>query len=92
MGFLQNIFIIYFIGINLITFIVFGIDKRKAVKHRYRIPEKNLFGLAIIGGSVGAWLGMYVWRHKTRVWYFVVGIPAILILQIAVMVYLVIKG
>ena len=92
MGFLQNIFIIYLIGINLITFIVFGIDKRKAVKHRCRIPEKNLFGLAIVGGSVGALLGMYVWRHKTRVWYFVVGIPAILIAQTAVMVYLVIKG
>ena len=92
MGFLQNIFIIYLIGINLITFIVFGIDKRKAVKHRCRIPEKNLFGLAIVGGSVGALLGMYVWRHKTRVWYLVVGIPAILIAQIAFMVYLVIKG
>ena len=92
MGFLQNIFIIYFIGINLITFIVFGIDKRKAVKHRCRIPEKNLFGLAIVGGSVGALLGMYVWRHKTRVWYFIVSIPTILVLQIAVMVYLVIKG
>ena len=88
MGFLQNIFIIYFIGINLITFIVFGIDKRKAVKHRYRIPEKKLFGLAIVGGSVGALLGMYVWRHKTRVWYFVVCIPAILILQITAIFYL----
>ncbi len=82
----------YLFIINLVTFFVFAIDKRKAIKHRYRIPEKNLLGLAIVGGSVGALLGMYVWRHKTRVWYFVVGITAILILQIAVMVYLVIKG
>ena len=78
----------YLFIINLVTFFVFAIDKRKAMKHRYRIPEKNLFGLAIVGGSVGAWLGMYVWRHKTRVWYFVVGIPTILILQITAIFYL----
>ena len=81
----------YLLIINLVTFFVFAIDKRKAIKHRYRIPEKTLFGLAILGGSIGALLGMYICRHKTRVWYFVAGIPVILILQIIVIVYFVMK-
>ncbi len=81
----------YLLIINLVTFFVFAIDKRRAIKHRYRIPEKTLFGLAILGGSIGALLGMYICRHKTRVWYFVAGIPVILILQIIVIVYFVMK-
>lgn len=88
MSVFEKILIIYFIGINLVTFIAFGIDKRRAAKHRYRIPEKNLFGLAIVGGSIGALFGMYVWRHKTRVWYFVVGIPVILVMQVAVIIFI----
>ena len=90
MSVFEKILIIYFIGINLVTFIAFGIDKRRAAKHRYRIPEKNLFGLAFAGGSIGALFGMYVWRHKTRVWYFVVGIPMILIMQVAVIIFILI--
>ena len=73
---------------NFAAFLAFAIDKRKAIKHKYRIPEKTLFVFALLGGSFGALLGMYVCRHKTRVWYFVVGIPVILILQIAVIIYL----
>lgn len=88
MSVFEKILIIYFIGINLVTFIAFGIDKRRAAKHRYRIPKKNLFGLAIVGGSIGALFGMYVWRHKTRVWYFVVGIPVILVMQVAVIIFI----
>lgn len=80
--------IIYLVIINFAAFLAFAIDKRKAIKHKYRIPEKTLFGLAIAGGSIGALLGMYVCRHKTRVWYFVVGIPVILILQVVAAVYL----
>ena len=91
MEIIEKIFLIYFIGINLVTFIVYGIDKRKAIKQKYRIPEKSLFGLAFLGGSVGALLGMYAFRHKTRVWYFVVGIPVILFLQIGITVYIAIK-
>ena len=75
--------IAYLIVINLVTFIVFGVDKAKAKKHAWRVPEKTLFLLAIIGGSVGAIIGMYTFRHKVRKWYFVVGIPAILIIQLA---------
>ena len=75
--------IAYLVVINLISFIVFGVDKHKARKHRWRVPEKVLFLLAIIGGSVGSIIGMYTFRHKTRHWYFVIGMPLILILQLA---------
>ena len=59
-----------------------GIDKYKAKKRAFRIPEATLFIVAIIGGSIGSIIGMYAFRHKTRHWYFVYGMPAILILQI----------
>lgn len=72
----------YVIIINLTGFFLMGIDKRKAVKHAFRIPESTLFIVALIGGSLGSLLGMYTFHHKTRHWYFVYGMPAILILQI----------
>ena len=74
---------IYLVIINLIAFLTFGADKRRARRDKRRVRESTLFLLAAIGGSAGALLGMYVFRHKTRHWYFCVGIPAILILQIA---------
>ena len=78
---------IWLAAINLVTFLVFGLDKWKAkrkVKKESvrRVPEKTLFLLAILGGSVGALLGMKVWHHKTLHRSFRIGIPAILILQI----------
>ena len=82
-------FAIWLIVINLVAFLVFGLDKLKAKrKEKYekirRIPEKTLFLLAILGGSVGALLGMKVWHHKTLHKSFRFGIPAILILQIVI--------
>ena len=74
---------IYFIIINLIGFLSMYLDKYKARKHLWRIPEATLFIIAIIGGSIGSILGMRVFHHKTRHWYFVYGMPAILIIQIA---------
>ncbi len=59
-----------------------GIDKKKAKKRSFRIPEASLFIIAVIGGSLGTIAGMYFFRHKTRHWYFVYGMPAILVLQI----------
>ena len=56
--------------INIIAFITYGLDKRKAAKNRYRIPEATLFALAMAGGSIGALTGMYIFRHKTKKWYF----------------------
>ena len=73
---------IYLILINMAGFLVMGEDKRRAVRHLWRIPERTLFALALFGGSIGTWTGMYVFRHKTRHWYFVVGMPAILFFQI----------
>lgn len=61
-----------------------GIDKSKAERHAWRISEKTLFLVSLLGGSTGTWAGMYIFRHKTKHWYFVVGMPAILIIQIAV--------
>lgn len=69
-------------GVNAVAFIVYGIDKYRARNAKWRIPEATLLMLAVVGGSVGAWLGMKVWHHKTRHRKFRRGVPAILLLQI----------
>lgn len=79
----------YFLLINLIGFISMYLDKRKSKKHIWRIPEATLFIIALIGGSIGSLIGMYTFRHKTRHWYFVYGMPAILIIQIALIALLI---
>ena len=78
----------YLLGINVVTFIVYGIDKYKAKKAKWRIPEATLLLLAVLGGSIGARMGMKVWHHKTMHKKFKYGIPAILLIQIALMAYL----
>ena len=78
----------YILAINTITFVIFGIDKYKAKKKKWRIPESRLLLLAVIGGSIGALLGMIIWRHKTLHKKFKYGVPTILILQIAIIIYL----
>ena len=83
MGVVGWIVVVYLVLINVVTFITFGVDKSRARSHAWRTPEKRLFFLAVIGGSVGAIAGMYFFRHKTRHWYFVIGMPLILILQLA---------
>ncbi|MBE5858298.1 MAG: DUF1294 domain-containing protein [Lachnospiraceae bacterium] len=76
------ILLVYLVIINIIGFAMMGIDKKKAKKRSFRIPEASLFIIAVIGGSLGTIAGMYFFRHKTRHWYFVYGMPAILVLQI----------
>ncbi|EOS51936.1 hypothetical protein C809_00691 [Lachnospiraceae bacterium MD335] len=76
----------YLALMNLIGFAMMGIDKHKAVKKLWRIPEYTFFVIALIGGSVGSIIGMRVFHHKTRHWYFVYGMPFILILQVALVV------
>ena len=72
----------YLIVINVVTFLVYGIDKWKAKQGSWRISEATLLILAVIGGSIGALLGMKVWRHKTQHKKFKYGLPLILIIQI----------
>ncbi len=72
----------YLLIMNLVAFAIMGIDKKKAIHHKYRIPEKTLFLSALLGGSLGSIMGMQLFRHKTKHWYFVLGMPAILVFQI----------
>jgi len=82
--------IIYLSAVSLLGFIVMGADKRKAEKQLWRIPEKTLFLVALIGGSIGVLLGMWVFRHKTKHLSFSLGIPLIIAVQICavVLIYL----
>ena len=75
--------LIYLAAVNAVTFFMYGIDKWKAKRTRRRISEATLLGLAVIGGSIGAWLGIRVWHHKTLHKKFKYGVPLILLLQIA---------
>ena len=86
-----KLLLIYITLVSVITFIVFGIDKLKAKKSWWRIPESTLMVLAVIGGSIGALLGMYVFHHKTLHKKFTIGIPVILILQIAAAAFIFIR-
>ena len=77
--------------INVVGFFSMYIDKRKARKKLWRIPEATLFLIALIGGSIGSIVGMHLFRHKTRHWYFVYGMPVILLLQIGAVVALILS-
>lgn len=88
MNTLHSYLIYYLLAINADAFIMYGIDKYKAKKAKWRISEATLLLLAVLGGSIGAWMGMKVWHHKTMHKKFKYGIPAILLIQIALMAYL----
>ena len=83
---IMRYFIIYLVIINIIAFLAMYIDKRKAKYGKWRIPEQSLFILALIGGSIGAIIGMYTFRHKTKKLRFSVGFPVILVLQIILII------
>ena len=83
--------LIYLLAINVLAFFLYGIDKWKAKRSKWRIPEITLLSIAVIGGSIGAWLGMKVWRHKTMHKKFKYGIPLILMIQIALVLWLIVK-
>ena len=78
----NTIVILVLVLINFIAFILYGVDKHRARNHQWRISEKILIGIAVIGGSIGAILGMHFFHHKTRHWYFRYGLPVILIMQV----------
>ena len=78
----------YLLAINIVSFFLYGIDKYKAKKGRWRISEATLLMMAVIGGSIGAWVGMRLWHHKTMHKKFKYGIPVIMIMQVCLVVYL----
>ena len=82
----MKLFAIYLAVMNVIGVAVMWSDKKRARLHRWRIPEKVLFGVSLLGGSAA---GMYLFRHKTKHWYFVAGMPLILVCQAALAIYLV---
>ena len=86
-----TVLLVWLAVINLVTFAIYGVDKAKAKRGAWRVPEKTLFLLPLLGGSLGALLGMRVFHHKTKHWYFVRGIPLILLAQIALAVWLYVK-
>lgn len=73
----------YLLAINVITLIVYGVDKFKAIKNMWRIPEMTLLGLAAAGGALGAWLGMKMWHHKTQHRKFTILVPLFVVLWVA---------
>ncbi|MDD3238762.1 MAG: DUF1294 domain-containing protein [Lachnospira sp.] len=78
--------LIYLAIMNIAGIIVMAADKKKAKKHTWRIPERTLFLVSILGGSLGTWAGMYLFRHKTKHWYFVVGMPLICVIHVGLLV------
>ena len=84
----MELLLYYFVCVNVLTFFVYGIDKWQARQGKWRISEATLLLVAVIGGSIGAWLGMRVWRHKTMHKKFKYGIPAILMIHIIIIGYL----
>ena len=78
----------YLLAVNIATFLLYGIDKYKAKKSKWRISEAKLLTMVAIGGSIGAWAGMRLWHHKTMHKKFKYGIPVIMIMQVCLVVYL----
>ncbi|MGN0362512.1 MAG: DUF1294 domain-containing protein [Bilifractor sp.] len=81
---LKKIICLYLLAINIISFILYGVDKRKAIRHKWRIPEATLLLFAFLGGAAGALLGMFFFHHKTRKWKFRILVPLALVLWIGV--------
>ena len=89
---IEQLILIYLIAINVVTFFAYGIDKWKAKRSKWRISEATLLGMAVIGGSIGAWLGMRVWHHKTMHKKFQLGIPLVILVQIALVIWIISKN
>ncbi len=87
----MNLFWYYLLAVNMLAFFLYGIDKRKAVKDQWRIPEATLLGVAFVGGSIGAWTAMQLFRHKTKHWKFKILVPAFFLMQAAAILYLAIN-
>lgn len=89
---LTIVILVYLLIMTIVGIIVMKVDKVKAEKQKWRIKERSLFLVSLLGGSLGTWLGMYIFRHKTKHWYFVVFMPLILILHVVLIAYLFSQG
>lgn len=78
---MNKLILLYFVIVNLVGFLIMLVDKRRSINHEWRISERTLFIVSIIGGSIGSYLGMQLFRHKTRHLKFTLGIPIIIIIQ-----------
>ncbi|SHH69836.1 MULTISPECIES: DUF1294 domain-containing protein [Virgibacillus] len=87
-----NTILFYLLGVNSIAFVLMGMDKRKAEQKQYRIPERTLWMLAILGGALGIWLGMKLYRHKTRHRRFIFGIPVLFFGHCLFLIYYMFNG
>ncbi|MCM3625841.1 DUF1294 domain-containing protein [Paenibacillus glycanilyticus] len=84
----MQLLIIYLLVINILAFSLMGMDKSYARHKKRRVPEKRLFGVSALGGALGAWIGMQVWRHKTKHTSFRIGIPLLFVFNMVVIYYL----
>ncbi len=91
MNIVTLIYIVVLVVMSIVGFASMGIDKNKAKNNKWRTKEATLFLFALLGGGIGSTLGMKVFRHKTKHWYFVIGMPAIMVVQIALLIYMFIK-
>ena len=87
----MTILFVYLLVMNVAAFLIMGADKKRAIAQKRRIPEKTLFLLALLGGSLGAYMGMQSFRHKTKHLKFTIGLPAILVVHLVLGLYLVIR-
>ena len=85
---LQKLLLIYLAVMNILGFALMGTDKSRARNGKWRIRERTLFLFSLLGGSIGTLIGMYVFRHKTKHWYFVIGMPLILVAQLALVLWI----
>ena len=85
---LLRVLFFYVVLINIAGLAVMGVDKSKAKRHVWRIPEATLFLVSFLVGSIGTWAGMYLFRHKTKHWYFVVGMPLICVFHLGLVTYM----
>lgn len=83
--------IIYVVVINIIAFLAMGLDKWKAKRNAWRIPEQTLISLVLLGGGIGGIAGMYLFRHKTKRARFYIGFPALFIVEVIIFIYIIVK-
>lgn len=84
----MDVIIIYIVLVNIVAFLMYGVDKWNAKRNQWRIPEKTLLGIAAVGGSIGAYVGMQFFHHKTKKSKFYIGVPFIFLVQIAILIYI----